>query len=375
MGGWSSGKLTYPFTKLKVDGSGDLQQALHRTDLVEQEDLFAGGVVAMFAKYKAFQNGNDFTDRYSDSGSARKTALVNANYGISIPTSNSLGTPTSGFFYNLLNSGAMWSYSRPNKNNGHILRPWDFDGYIDYAVNIMAQLTIASFMLDSNNALTITWPNALLPEGDDCQLYPSEVKVGSTAVTSMYFGLLVYYSNSQYTWAAQNQVGTSMSVTLSNMSLYAGKTVSVVPFLSTIAIGQGQSPSGVVTLSSFNLAPVSVAITENVPNWDADAEFARTFGSVVTFEVRATNNTNVARTMEFHIWISESSDGSTTMGTNYVYTTQTVAAGETITLTSSSLSKTFSVPTGTNCWGFVEGSYGTDVIPRFRRNILTPNQN
>ena len=374
MGGWSSGKLTYPFSKLKADGSGDLQQALHRTDLVEQEDLFAGGVVAMFAKYKAFQNGNDFTDRYSDSGSARKTALVNANYGISIPTSSSLGTPTSGFFYNLLHSGAMWSYSRPNKNNGHILRPWDFDGYIDYAVNIMAQLTIASFMLDSNNALTITWPDAILPEGDDCQLYPSEVKVGSTAVTGMYFGLLVYYSNSQYTWAAQNLVGTSKSVTFSNMSLYAGKTVSVVPFLSTIAIAQSQSPSGTVTLASFNLAPVSVAITENVPNWSVSGTFSRTFGSVITFDLTATNNTNVSRTMEFNIWMSDSLDGSTTIGTNSKYTTKTVAGQGSVALKSDDLG-TFSVSSGTTCYGFIEGSYGGDVVERKRFSVLTPNQN
>ena len=365
---WSSGKLTYPFSKLKADGSGDLQQALHRTDLVEQEDLFAGGVVAMFAKYKAFQNGNNFTDRYSDSGSARKTALVNANYGISIPTSNGLGTPTSGFFYNLLNSGAMWSYSRPNKNNGHILRPMDFDGYIDYAVNIMAPLTLSSFMLDSNNALTISWPDALLPEGDDCQLYPSEVKVGSTAVTDMYFGLLIYYSNSQYTWAAQNLVGTSKSVTFSNMSLYAGKTVSVVPFLSTIAIGQGQSPSGAVTLASFNLAPASVAITENVPNWSIVSASCTGAYGFYSYEFKVKNNTSVSRTMEFHIWLSDDTvNASTTVGSNYVYTTRTVAAGAEETL-----SGTFRATAGTYVIA-IEGSYGTDVIPKRIYSILNPN--
>ena len=161
--------------------------------------LFANGTVKLFAKYKAFPSSSTYSDRYSDSGSNRKTALINANYGIAIPTSSSLGTPSSGFFYSLLNSGMMWYYNRPSTSSNHVLRALDFDGYINYAVNIMAQLTISSYMLDSNNALTITWPNALLPEGDDCQLYPSEVKVGSTTVTNMYFGLLIYYSSSQYT--------------------------------------------------------------------------------------------------------------------------------------------------------------------------------
>lgn len=368
--GFSNGRLTYPFVKLGVNGSGDLQQALHRTDLSSFGELISNGSVKLFAKYKGFPSPYLYDDRYSDSGSNRKTALVNANYAISVPVRASLGSPSSGFLNELLNSQLMWSYNRPGVNNSDIFRALDFDGYIDYAVDIMAQLTIASFMLDSNDALTITWPDALLPEGEDGQLYPSDVKVDGTAVTNMYFGLLIYYSNAQYTWAAQNQVGTIKRVTFSNMGLYAGKTVSIVPFLSTIAIGQSLGPSGVVTLASFNLAPVSVAITANVPNWSISGKCVGAFG-YFSYDFTATNNTNETRTMEFHIWLSDDPvDASTTVGTNYVYTTKTVVGGG-----SENLTGHFSAPSGVTYVIAIEGSYNGDVIPKRIFSILNPNNN
>lgn len=368
--GWSNGKLTYPFTKLATNGQGDFQQALHRNDLREI-DLFNYGDVRLFAKYKGFPSPYDYTDRYSDSGSNRKTALINANYGIAIPTSNALGSPSSGFFYNLLNSALMWYYNRPNKNNNNVLRPMDFDGYIDYAVNIMAQLGVTSYMLDGNNSFTITWPDAILPQDDDCQLYPRDVMVNGVAVTNMYFGILLYYSASLYTWAAQNQFGVpglGKSVTFTGMSNYAGKTVQVVPFLSSIAIGQGLGPSAAVTLASWNLAPVSVDILSNLPNWSVSGQCTGAYG-FISYNFTVTNNTNVTRTMQFHVWLSDDLvNASTTVGTNYVYVTKTVAAGQ-----SDTISGSFRGTSGVTYVVAIEGSYNGETVPKRIFSVMNPN--
>ena len=62
---WNSSTqiLTYPFTKLKASGLGDLESALGRTS-TSQVDLFANAPVNKWAKYKAVKmTGVSYADQ------------------------------------------------------------------------------------------------------------------------------------------------------------------------------------------------------------------------------------------------------------------------------------------------------------------------
>lgn len=310
--GWSNHKLTKPFTKIALNGRGDLQLALHSSKMTQIE-LFANGIVALFAKYKAFKNGNVFLDSYADANSARKAALIAANYGVGIPTDTALGSPTttSSFFYNLLTSAMMWYYDRPTVQTGK-LRAEDFEGYIDNPEPLMLQNAITSYALQSDGSLELQWPMSSADPSEDSQLQYSDIKIGGVALANCYFGVLVYDTSSHYTWIAGDLVSNGLNATLSDMGTYAGKTVLIVPFVSTVQITQGGTPVNPV-LASFNLAPISATINAHAGTWDIHPGTNQWNNAYtqISYGIIVSNNAATQKTMQFYIGIAKSPNPDT----------------------------------------------------------------
>lgn len=127
--GWDGHKLTAPFTKIALNGQGDLQRALGVSSTgMTQANLFANGNINKWAKYKAFKNSIVYTDHYSDTNSQRKAGLIANNYGFGTgfvdgtTVFTSKGTLHSGF-------ANQWTYYRPTIGDGY-LRALDFEGYV-----------------------------------------------------------------------------------------------------------------------------------------------------------------------------------------------------------------------------------------------------
>lgn len=238
---------------------GDIQRALGTTS-GDLATLCTHANINMFAKYKP--------TRYATLGDTGESAAAgespnwwqayNGLCGLTIPTStNTASGPgtSSSAWYKLLHSSLMWGYEKPNGGQ-YPYRQNDFDGYKQDALPPFSPVSVTSFMIQANGDLTIQYEmNATGAR----ELGLSDIAVGGTALSAWYFGVLVYYSNSLYTFIAQAVAASSSGqVTFSNMGDYAGKRVTIVPFLASGALAQGTS--GNVTVISCNLAPVQVDI-------------------------------------------------------------------------------------------------------------------
>ena len=129
--GWNSSTqiLTYPFTKLKASGLGDLESALGRTS-TSQVDLFANAPVNKWAKYKAVKmTGVSYADQLDANHEWKSSANwwkgYNGQCGLSFTTYTALGTPGSGFLAQLLAGNLAWGYDRP-AGGTYPLRAFDF---------------------------------------------------------------------------------------------------------------------------------------------------------------------------------------------------------------------------------------------------------
>ncbi len=124
----TDGVLQYPFTKIAAIGNGDLQVALKSYER-SQIGLFSNGVINKWAKYKAFQHAQVFTDRYEGPNAAqpthaREVALRAANYGLTPPSYQQTIEAT---------MGTEWGYNRPVAGQ-HPLQALDFEFYYADAV-------------------------------------------------------------------------------------------------------------------------------------------------------------------------------------------------------------------------------------------------
>ena len=147
--GYSSttGVLTYPFTKLKASGKGDLENALN-LQATSFQTLMTTGTINPMAKYKPLKNSNDTFDSFT----ARNTARKNARYGFppgNPPTlSMSSGVPSN-----------VWQYQRPA--SGDPLRAEDFiknntSTSVGYDVNAVAPLIVSVGQLVYNEWSYVT---------------------------------------------------------------------------------------------------------------------------------------------------------------------------------------------------------------------------
>ena len=133
--------------------------------------------------------------------------------GFSIPTNTNPGAGPgtySGAWYKLLHSSLLWTYQKPTGP----LTTWpyrtnDFDGYDHNALPPFADPSLTTFMLAADGSLTINYD---MNAGDSRSLHLSDLKVNNVALSQWYYGVLVYYSNSQYTFKATERASVTAGI-------------------------------------------------------------------------------------------------------------------------------------------------------------------
>ena len=331
-----------------------------------------GSAPNLWAKWKPFKSSIPAFNTTTQAGqSDRDYYAAQRNYGVGIPTETSFGDPTYGFMYKLLNSQLMWYYDRPTAGQpSEWFRALDFDGYLPGARSLTNTLVVLSYNLDSAGDFTVQWPATPYDPSTNYQIRPNDLKIGGVDLTQCYFGAVIYYDSTHYTWAAPAKYETiGPQVTFTQMSWYAGKSVQIVPFISTAQISQGVGPGSAVTLAAWNLAPVQIAISNYVPNWSTTAGpiFWKPSNAAVSYSITVHNNTSSARTMQFEVWLTDSSDGYTNVLV-YAYHTVTVNGQDSTTLTGN-LSWTRNTSLGYKVK--INGSYGGETVPTDSYNVMS----
>lgn len=224
------------------------------------KDCVVNGNINPFAKYKPV--------RYTTFEDTGESATEQPNYwmasdgmcGFTIPTStNTISGPSysSSAWYKLLHSQMMWTYNKPNGSfNTQPFRQNDFDGYDHNAPQPITGPTVQSIMLTADGKLKIQIGGN---RGNARSIQLSDLSINNTLLSNWYVGALVYYNNSDYTFKTGGRVSAGdFEVEFTNMTAYGGRTVQVVPFLSSGSLSQGQGAN--VTVVSCNVAPANVAI-------------------------------------------------------------------------------------------------------------------
>ena len=254
---YSDGVITRPVV-LTANG-GDIGRALGLSS-GDLGYLIVNGAINPWAKYKPVR-----LNTLADTGesSTEYPTYWQANdggCGFDIPKNTNPGASpgtTSGAWYKLLHSSMLWTYQRPTGDiNVWPFRQLDFDGYDHNAVPPFADTPLTTVMLANDGSLTLNYD---VNDGDSRSLHLSDLKVNNVALSQWYYGVLVYYSNNQYTFKATERAGATAGViTFDGMTAYAGKTVTIVPFLSSVAQSQGAASAG--TIISLNLAPMQIYV-------------------------------------------------------------------------------------------------------------------
>lgn len=309
--GWNGNILT------AAVGWGNISDATHQGG----PPYTMGAMVAnsnqinMWAKWKPFKYPSAGWNTTTQQGAQdRADAAASRNYGIAIPTETVLGDMTYGFLYKLYNSQLNWYYDKPTAGApNEWFRALDFDGYMSDARVLTIPIQIVSYNLSADNSLTITWPQIPYPSGTTGQILLSDLSVNSQSLNNFYFGALIYDPNTG-TWviSAPSTVATSgTSVTFSLMGAYAGRTVDIVPFLSSGQIPSGQTPGG-LTLVSYNLPPISITINAHTGVWETVAANGsyNPLGTTVSYTVKVKNNNSSAGNMDVTIRLCDAADGS-----------------------------------------------------------------
>lgn len=249
------------------------------------DDLIANGIINMWAKYKPVRNsGLDYSAQMNAAPLNATEWLSGANWwkgadgqcGLSFDTFSGLGTPSSSgtLFYRLIHELLSWTYNRPRgPQYSEWQRVFDFFRYYGAAPAPVDQPASTTIMLNSNNELVLDIP---VNRGDNYSLSFADFSINNQSVANFYFGILVYLSDSVYTFKADHLVSSGdIATTLSNMTAYAGRYVKVAPFLSSQAIQQGIDAGSGIYLSAgvqaFDVLvrPYSTGISAAVmPRWN-----------------------------------------------------------------------------------------------------------
>ena len=324
--GWNGNILT------AAVGWGNISDATHQGG----PPYTMGAMVAnssqinMWAKWKPFKYPSAGWNTTTQQGAQdRADAAASRNYGIAIPTETSFGDITYGFLSKLYNQQMGWYYDKPTAGApNEWFRALDFDGYQSDARALTLQMVNTSYSLDGSGQVKFDWPLQIYDPTSTTQIRPFDLKIGGVTLDQCYFGAFIHGTGVTDVWSAPSKYAdVGASVTFTNFQAYAGKTVDIVPFISTIQLSQGIGPGSAATFASWNVAPIQITIGANVPTWTINGTCTELAG-IFAYSVRVTNNSSSSQTMEFHIWLTDDIvSGSTTVGTNYVYQTVTVAAG------------------------------------------------
>ena len=183
--------------------------------------------------------------------------------GLAFTTATSLGNASSygSFLYSLRMGNMGWTYARP-RGQGRSPKEWfrtlDF---LQYAPAAPAPIDSMpdSIMLRSDDRLVV---QPVMNRGDAYSLHLTDFAVGGTSLEDFYLGILVYRYSDLFTFKTSDQpLGTEDPVvTFTNMLAYAGRTATIVPFLSSKRIAtQGTDPGAGVFLGA-DVPPKSVMI-------------------------------------------------------------------------------------------------------------------
>jgi len=306
--GWSDHKLTYPFTKIAANGNGDLQQALQSSALY-QSTLFANGVVAKWAKYKAFQYSGAIADRYSAAGtSARDLALKERSFGLNnIPIWTGQMNKMVNFWYGISTSGnapicgaqsEYWTYLRPTT----YLRALDFENYIDNAEAPISALDSTSITVSTSKDVNVTYPSGAR-NAETIKL--EELVYDLIDGSNMYFGIMF--------WKVQGSVNTFLYKTHDTKiseswgpgvsSVASGGTNQlfgtwkVFPFLSSVAQTTWASSTTPPTTTGTFVALLpwqQITISSPSYNFSVTDTTASLSGRTVSWSFKFNNNGSVA---------------------------------------------------------------------------------
>lgn len=197
---------------------------------------------------------------------------TNGQCGLTFQTYNSLGTNTigtSGFFYNLLKTtpswALAWGYERPTGAIGtDPFRYRDMNYYYHAAPKPVEGVFDNLKLVDSGNGTTYNLTVQLdeTRAQDSLGLQLSDLEIGGSAVSGWYIGILLYKSNSKFTYAfSSNTIGDGdLSVSFSGLDAgYAGNA-KIVPFLASKKSNYQGTDPGNGTYLSCDVAPQDVTI-------------------------------------------------------------------------------------------------------------------
>jgi hypothetical protein len=231
--------------------------------------------------------------------------------GLTFETAGSLYTGSnpfaSGSFLRKLKDGDLpWGYVRPTGTIGTSpFRYRDFN-YYHHAAPKPVLGVFNNLQLYDGGKLTVQLDDTRAQDSLGLQL--SDLVISQSAVSGWYIGILIYKSDSQFTFAfSTNTVGGSgdLSVEFTNMTSFAGP-VTIVPFLSSVRANQGVNPGAGIFLSC-DVAPETVTIGSEVPGLALyiNAEFGQGY-AYVKCSVRFVNNQSTqAQIRGLHIKLND----------------------------------------------------------------------
>lgn len=280
---------------------GDIQAVLG-SSANDIGQLIANGLINKWAKYKPVKKaGLDFpNERNADftwKTSATWWKAYDGQCGLTFETFPSLGTNTMStsntFFHDLLAGDLGWGYERPSGGIGQYpYRFFDFLYYSHYAPKPVTGV-YDNLRLYDNGKLTVQLDENRAQDNLGIQL--SDLVIGQSAVSGWYVGVLIWRSNSEFTFAfSENTLGGngSLDVEFTGMTSYGGRTAKIVPFLASQRANQGVDPGGGVYLSC-DVTPQDVTIAAEVVAvvMTIDAQWKDTFHARVGYVVNIINNT------------------------------------------------------------------------------------
>lgn len=259
-----------------------------------------------WAKFKPVkQSGLDFGSQRNADFTWKTTAnwwkAYNGQCGLTFTTYNSLGTNTlanTGFLHDLLAGLLSWGYEPPTGGiNQYPYRIFDFN-YYDHLAPKPVSGVYDNLRIYGGGKLTVQLDEGRA--GEDLGIQMDDLVVGNSPVSGWYVGVLIWSSNSQFTFAfSEDTIGSGgVSVEFSNMTPYGGRSATIVPFLSSVRANQGLDP-GAGTFISCDTAPQIVTIGAEVPDvtMTIDAQWRTTLHARVGYAVNIINNTGTQVTI------------------------------------------------------------------------------
>ena len=259
-----------------IDASADPRLGICPADLRSVFHM-SGNTVGWFvthapinkwSKYKPIKRGGlNFTEQLNADFTWKSNAdwwkNTDGQCGLTFETAESLYTGNnpfaSGSFFQKLKDGELaWGYERPTGGTSYPFRWRDFNYYNHNAPKPITGV-YDNLRLYGGGKLTV-----LLDETraeDDLGIQLSDLTIDRSPVGGWYVGVLIYKSDSQFTFAFSDGKieDGEINVEFDNMTSYGGQPVTIVPFLSSVRDDQGVNPGAGIFLSC-DVAPKNTVI-------------------------------------------------------------------------------------------------------------------